>query len=133
MEVNSSDEHNNILSYFVIAQLFMQQSQLGLDKISGKVVAYTFGTRGDDTLRILLDKLKDYQISFYFTDGWGSYCRLLDSAKHIVSKKYTQLIERFNLTWRTRCKRLARKTICFSKSEIIHDKVIGTMIEKIAF
>ena len=26
MEVNLSDEHNNILLYFVIAQLFMQQS-----------------------------------------------------------------------------------------------------------
>ena len=106
---------------------------VALDKISGKVVAYTFGTRGDNTLRNLLDKLKDYKINFYFTDGWGSYSRVLDSAKHIVSKKYTQLIERFNLTWRTRCKRLTRKTICFSKSELIHDKVIGTMIENIAF
>lgn len=27
MEVNLSDEHNNILPYFVIDQLFMQQSQ----------------------------------------------------------------------------------------------------------
>ena len=106
---------------------------VALDKISGKVVAYTFGVRSDNTLRVLLDKLKDFKINYYFTDGWGGYCRLLDSTKHIASKKYTQLIERFNLTWRTRCKRLARKTICFSKSEIIHDKVIGAMIEKIAF
>ena len=65
-------------------------------------MGYTFGTRGDNTLRNLLDKLKDYKINFYFTDGWGSYSRVLDSPKHIVSKKYTQLIERFNLTWRTR-------------------------------
>ncbi|WP_218460663.1 IS1 family transposase, partial [Rickettsia sp. TH2014] len=34
---------------------------------------------------------------------------------------------------RTRCKRLACKTICFSKSLDIHDKVIGTLIERIAF
>ena len=104
-----------------------------LDKITSKVVAYTFGTRGDDTLRSLLDKLRDYQVTFYFTDSWGSYDRIIDKAKHIVSKKYTQSIERLNLNWRTRSKRLARKTICFSKSEIIHDKVIGTLIEKIAF
>ena len=58
---------------------------VALDKISGKVVAYTFGTRGDNTLRNLLDKLKDYKINFYFTDGWGSYSRVLDSAKHIGS------------------------------------------------
>ena len=30
MEVNLSDEHNNILPYFVIAQLFMQQSHTEL-------------------------------------------------------------------------------------------------------
>ena len=52
--------------------------------ISRKVVAYTFGKRGGN--KILLDKLKDYKIDFYFTDGWGSCCRILDSTKHIVSK-----------------------------------------------
>ncbi|AHA69052.1 Transposase (plasmid) [Shigella dysenteriae 1617] len=31
---------------------------------------------------------------------------------------------------RTRIKRLARKTICFSRSVEIHEKVIGTFIEK---
>ncbi|WP_410525958.1 IS1 family transposase [Rickettsia endosymbiont of Cantharis rufa] len=51
----------------------------------------------------------------------------------MVSKKYTQRIERGNLNLRTRCKRLTRKTICFSKSLDIHDKVIGTLIERIAF
>lgn len=38
-----------------------------------------------------------------------------------------------NLNLRTRCKMLARKTICFSKSADIHDKVIGTLIERIVF
>jgi sRNA-binding protein len=33
---------------------------------------------------------------------------------------------------RTSCKRLARKTICFI-TRTIHDKVIGTLIERIAF
>ncbi|AHA67134.1 Transposase [Shigella dysenteriae 1617] len=37
---------------------------------------------------------------------------------------------RNNLTLRTRIKRLARKTICFSRSVEIHEKVIGTFIEK---
>ncbi|WP_410525977.1 IS1 family transposase [Rickettsia endosymbiont of Cantharis rufa] len=78
-------------------------------------------------------KPEDFKVTFYFTDGWGSYARLLDPKKHIVSKKYTQRIERGNLNLRTRCKRLTRKTICFSKSLDIHDKVIGTLIERIAF
>ncbi|AHA69221.1 Transposase (plasmid) [Shigella dysenteriae 1617] len=45
----------------------------------------------------------------------------------------TQRIERNNLTLRTRIKRLARKTICFSRSVEIHEKVIGTFIEKHMF
>lgn len=104
-----------------------------LDKLSSKVVAYTFGSRADVTLKSLLEKLKGFKITLYFTDGWGSYERLLDQQKHIVSKRYTQKIERCNLNFRTRVKRLTRKTICFSKSSEIHDKVIGTLIEKTAF
>ncbi|WP_244577544.1 IS1 family transposase, partial [Escherichia coli] len=34
---------------------------------------------------------------------------------------------------RTRIKRLARKTICFSRSVEIHEKVIGAFIEKHMF
>ena len=104
-----------------------------MNKLSSKVVAYTFGPRADSTLKSLLEKLKSFKVTLYFTDGWGSYERLLDQQKHIVSKKYTQRIERCNLNFRTRVKRLARKTICFSKSSEIHDKVIGTLIEKTAF
>jgi insertion element IS1 protein InsB len=104
-----------------------------LDKPTSKVVAYTFGTRADSTLKSLLEKLMSFKIILYFTDGWGSYERLLDQQKHIVGKRYTQKIERCNLNFRTRVKRLARKTICFSKSSEIHDKVIGTLIETIAF
>ncbi|OZI15234.1 hypothetical protein CE195_03045 [Sodalis-like symbiont of Philaenus spumarius] len=33
----------------------------------------------------------------------------------------------YNLTLRTRIKRLARKTICFSRSVEIHEKVIGAL------
>ncbi|WP_225902358.1 IS1 family transposase, partial [Escherichia coli] len=38
-----------------------------------------------------------------------------------------------NLTLRTRIKRLGRKTICFSRSVEIHEKVIGAFIEKHMF
>ena len=37
---------------------------------------------------------------------------------------------RENLNLRTKIKRLARKTICFSRSEKIHDKVTGQFIER---
>ncbi|MFM7888933.1 MAG: IS1 family transposase [Pseudanabaena sp.] len=37
------------------------------------------------------------------------------------------------ITLRTRTKRLARKTICFSKSIVMHDIVIGLFINRYEF
>ena len=71
--------------------------------------------------------------------NYGSNCKLLNSQvfqlflvpfQHTVSKRYTQKIERKHLTYRTRIKRLARKTICFSKSELMYDTVIGLFINR---
>jgi len=45
----------------------------------------------------------------------------------------TQKIERKHLTLRTRIKRLARKTICFSKSIQMHDIVIGLCVNRYEF
>lgn len=104
-----------------------------LDKLTGRVIAYTFGQRTDASLKKLLTLLKGFDIRFWFTDDWGSYKRLLPPEKHIVSKKFTQMIERRNLNLRTRIKRLMRKTICFSKSKELHDKIIGTYIERYEF
>ncbi|MEP1080278.1 IS1 family transposase [Leptolyngbya sp. PL-A3] len=42
-------------------------------------------------------------------------------------------MERKHLNLRTRIKRLARKTICFSKSERLHDTVIGLFINRYEF
>ena len=63
--------------------------------------------------------------NFCPVQSWGTYSRALDEGKHVVGKKNTQKIERKNLNLRTWIKRLARKTICFSKTEIMHDTVIG--------
>ncbi|WP_268630610.1 IS1 family transposase, partial [Escherichia coli] len=59
--------------------------------------------------------------------------RVVPKNKHLTGKIFTQRIERNNLTLRTRIKRLARKTICFSRSVEIHEKVIGAFIEKHIF
>ncbi|ENF84718.1 IS1 family transposase, partial [Escherichia coli] len=63
----------------------------------------------------------------------GSYTRALPKEKHLTGKIFTQRIERNNLTLRTRIKRLARKTLCFSRSVELHEKVIGAFIEKHMF
>ena len=55
---------------------------------------------------------------------------MLPKEKHITGKLYTQRIERENLNLRNRLKRLNRKTLGYSKSTEMHDKVIGTFIER---
>ena len=59
--------------------------------------------------------------------------RSLDPDTHEIGKTNTQKIERKNLDFRTWIKRLARRTICFSKLEKMHDIVIGLRINKVEF
>lgn len=77
--------------------------------------------------------LEPFGIGRYFTDDWGAYQRQLDPEQHEVGKRNTQQLERKHLTLRTRIKRLARKTICFSKSTEMHDTVIGLFINRFEF
>ncbi|AUL84111.1 IS1 family transposase [Escherichia coli] len=100
---------------------------------TGGVLAYTFGPRTDQTCRELLALLTPFNIGMLTSDDWGSYGREVPKNKHLTGKIFTQRIERNNLTLRTRIKRLARKTICFSRSVEIHEKVIGAFIEKHMF
>lgn len=55
---------------------------------------------------------------------------ILPSEKYIMGKLYTQRIERENLTYRNRIKRLNSKTLGYSKSAEIHDKIIDIFIER---
>ncbi|CAJ0992476.1 IS1 family transposase IS1N [Sodalis praecaptivus] len=67
------------------------------------------------------------------SDNWGRYAREVPKQKPLTDTIFTQRIERNNLTLPTRIKRLARKTICFSRSVEIPEKVIGAFIEKHMF
>lgn len=65
----------------------------------------------------------------WYTDRFSAYA-ILPKARPITGKRFTQGIERTNLTLRTRLKRLNRKTLGYSKSVELHEKVIGTFIER---
>lgn len=100
---------------------------------TGGVLANTFGPCTDETCRELLALLIPFNIGMITSDDRGSYAREVPKDKHLTGKIFTQRIERNNLTLRTRIKRLARKTICFSCSVGLHEKVIGAFIEKYMF
>jgi len=69
----------------------------------------------------------------YYTDYWGAYTRHLDPEEHTPGKRNTQKIERKHLTLRTRLKRLARKTLCFSRSRVMHDLLIRLYMNQVEF
>jgi len=105
----------------------------GIDRSTGQVLAYVFGRRKDEVFLKLKELLEPFGIQKYCTDGWGAYERNLPEDKHEVSKRKTQRIERKHLNLRTRIKRLAWKTMCFSKLEEMHDLVIGLFINRYEF
>jgi insertion element IS1 protein InsB len=104
-----------------------------IDHTTGKVLAYVLGDRTDNVFLKLKDLLEPFGITKFYSDGWGAYERKLAPTEHQIGKANTQKIERKHLTLRTRIKRLARRTICFSKSVVIHDVVIGLYINRYEF
>ena len=97
------------------------------------MLAYVLGDRKDAAFLKLKKLLEPFGITRFYTDDWGAYEPHIEPEKHIVGKENTQKIERKNLTFRTRIKRLVRKTICFSKKILMHDIVIGLFINRYEF
>jgi insertion element IS1 protein InsB len=104
-----------------------------VDHLTGVVLAYVLGSRADKVLVKLPQFLKPFGLVHFYTDAAGVYERHLLPLAHTVGKLYTQQIERKHLTLRTRLKRLARKTLCFSKSVFMHDTVIGLLVNRYEF
>ncbi|MGL9735185.1 MAG: IS1 family transposase [Symbiopectobacterium sp.] len=95
-----------------------------------RIIAHAFGSLSKKTLRKLLKLFSGFIVAFWCTDGYRVYNDELPKAKHIVGKLYTQRVERENRTLRNQLKRLNRKTSGYSKASEIHDRSIGTYIER---
>ncbi len=104
-----------------------------IDKGSGVVLAYVLAPHHDEAFVKLKALLEAFGVTHFYSDGWGADSRHLDADVHTIGKRNTQKIERKHLTLRTRIKRLARKTICFSKSEYMHAVVSGLFINRYEF
>lgn len=118
-----------------------------IDHKTGDILAYTFGSWEDVVFDELFELLKPFKIQKFYTDGKKTYAKKFKHHKvkykkkkkskkvkrtrkiaHEIGKKNTQKIERVHLSLRTWVKRLARKTICFSKSLTMHMIVVGLCI-----
>lgn len=83
------------------------------DRIRRTVVAHVFGERTMATLERLLSLLSAFEVVVWMTDGWPLYESRLKGKLHVISKRYTQRIERHNLNLRQHLARLGRKSLSF--------------------
>jgi insertion element IS1 protein InsB len=104
-----------------------------IDHRTGRVLAYVMGTRKDAGFLKLQALLAPLGITHYYTDKAGVYRRHLPPTQHTVGKLTMQKIERNHLTLRLRLKRLARKTLCVSRSRVMPDLRIGLYMNRVEF
>ncbi len=97
-------------------------------KDSGEILAANWGKRDKKSIRALLKKLQGIEIGFYCTDHWQAFAEVLPKERHIIGKKHTKKIEGINTWFRTRLRRLVRRTVCFSKKLIYHYSIMKTAI-----
>jgi insertion element IS1 protein InsB len=104
-----------------------------IDHLTGAVLASVLGSRADEVFLQLQALLQPFGITHFYTDAAGVSERHIPAGSYTVSKVRTQSSERKHLTLRTRFKRLARKTICCSKSGFMHDVGIGLFVNRYEF
>jgi insertion element IS1 protein InsB len=77
-----------------------------------------FGERTMATLERLLSLLSAFEVVVWMTDGWPLYESRLKGKLHVISKRYTQRIERHNLNLRQHLARLGRKSLLFHHARL---------------
>ncbi|MCP9495207.1 MAG: IS1 family transposase [Pyrinomonadaceae bacterium MAG19_C2-C3] len=114
---------------FIQKKKHQRWTWIAFDRERKQVTAFVNGRRTDQSCQRLLKKIGNRRVTRFHTDKWESYTKLLPAKRHTIGKEGTRNIERHNLNFRTHLKRLQRRTICFSKSEEMHDAVIKLYVQ----
>ena len=99
-----------------------------------QVVAYAIGDRSEATCRRLWEQIPHgYRTGHCYTDFWEAYSKVLPRRRHTAVGKETgetAHVERWNNTLRQRLGRFVRKSLSFSKSELMHDVCLGIFLRR---
>ncbi len=83
------------------------------------------GSRGEETCRLLWQRVpKRYKRCLLYSDFWDAYQKVLPDEQHEATGKgagQTCHVERFNNILRQRLGRFVRKTLSFSKCDLMHE------------
>jgi len=92
---------------------------MAVEKATGQVVDISVGRRTKKTLGKVIETLILSEARKVYTDGLDIYKSLLPKEQHVVKPYHINKVENKNLHLRNSLKRLARKTICYSKSRVM--------------
>ena len=106
---------------------------LALCRRTRQIVSYAIGCRGEKTCRMLWDRIPaPYKAAHCYSDVWDAYARVVphDQLEQSKDRGPTNHIERFNCTIRQRMARLTRKSLSFSKIDLMHEAALQLFIHK---
>jgi IS1 family transposase len=110
---------------FVLRKTNQSWVWLAICRTTRQIVAYVTGDRSEKTCRTLWNAIPaTYRSGTCYTDFWKVYTLVIPDDQHEAVGKETgetAHIERFNNTIRQRLARFVRKTLSFSKSQLLHD------------
>ena len=90
-----------------------------------RVVAFVIGDRSAATCQRLWEKIPEaFRQAHCFSDFWEAYQLVIPPEQHTACGKEsgeTAHVERWNNTLRQRLARFVRKTLSFSKSDVMHE------------
>ena len=130
IEPDSDDPNSTALELdelwsFVLRRINKRWVWIALCRATRQVVAYVIGDRSEQTCRKLWAAIPEgYQTGHCYTDFWEAYNQVIPDEQHTACGKdsgQTAHVERWNNTLRQRLGRFVRKSLSFSKSEMMHE------------
>ena len=94
-------------------------------RTTGHLIDWECGDRISETLKKLLDRLEQFEVTVFFADGWGAYAELIPPEKLVQTKAETHEIESNNFRQRHWFGRFRRKTCIVSRSLRMVDLTVG--------
>lgn len=98
---------------------------IALCRQTRQVVAVVIGDRSEATCRKLWEEIPTaFRHAHCFSDFWETYQSVIPPEQHTACGKEsgeTAHVERWNNTLRQRLARFVRKTLSFSKSDVMHE------------
>ncbi len=119
---------------FVLKKANKRWIWIALCRATRQVVAYCIGDRSQATCQKLWERIPAaYRSGLCFTDFWEAYQNVIPPEQHTACGKESGLtahVERWNNTLRQRLARFVRKTLSFSKSEVMHEVCLRLFLHR---